>query len=1023
MYDRQVRLSIGKNFSDFYPYTIKFNQLPELLCTANILYSPTQYKDNKRKSANFLGFADFLVLDFDEGWTQEQEDLFNQFIGYKVPTKSHMKEKNGIVCERYRILLLLEKPVQLNYQEYKRMYKHIMRDLNLNSDTACVDACRFYYSAEQPVTNCIKLKGNTYFPWEKYNYKDFQYASLNNKKDIDISAFKGMDLSYLANLNPSKRYPCPICQLEGFDQKGHHLGFNKDEDYPTCFFEEEHSKILRKLYNLYKYGTIEEKMEDINDMVREKCTPDLIKTGKYNPKPTNYSDNLLELYDKMLDTIEKDDIVCLDIETFCEEYVAETYEEAEARLSANYKYIKGAYNAKWDEFKGVGLDTFKNKIRIITLEGNGAVCPFDMYYARQDQIQRILNIVKSKMIVGHNIKFDLKSIMASYGEEYCPNYCFDTMIASRMIHMALDPEESAVGHNLEATVYRFLEFKMNKEIEHSWGNDNLTEEQLKYAGMDVKVLRPLMKEQIRQFKQIYGPFDTVNYDISKIMFLGPLMNEHPILALEMQTLLEVIRIEFVGVKPNIPMMEKAIDEFNRQIDETDAELGINCGSSKDCIAFLKQHVDPSIESSAAGVLSEYEDKSPLVKKMKEAKAARTRRGLMVSMSDTNIHPYDKRIHPKFNQLLSTGRFACSNPNMQQIPKTIKNDIYVSNEDGVVFDTDYAAVELRIETVVAEDPVFLEAYRNNTDMHYLTASKIFGRKIPHTKEEKEDAEKNENSEFIPKWQRGFAKACNFGLIYGIAKNSFIAMNLWTGLTEQQCGDAYDKFFESYPGVAALIKNARQTFMMGENRQIDRWLRNKAGSIYKSTKTVPFFTTVRTLIGRILTVDTERKMMNYRTQGSGADIIKIAICKMGYETRKLSTSYRTINMVHDDTIGSSKIVDFDKNSAIFRNALEFAVNYVLRYKFYTPVNQDFCILSLLGDETFLEEALTLEDIDAKLVAKIQHLVELMEKEEDIEEKTKLTVQANQQYKLLEKFRKYIKDNNLEKAEDTQINENKS
>lgn len=255
-----------------------------------------------------------------------------------------------------------------------------------------------------------------------------------------------------------------------------------------------------------------------------------------------------------------------------------------------------------------------------------------------------------------------------------------------------------------------------------------------------------------------------------------------------------------------------------------------------------------------------------------------------------------------------------------------------------------------------------------------------------------------------------KNCNFGLIYGIAKKSFISMNSWTGMSEQQCGEAYDKFFESYPGVAALIKHARQTFMQGKDLQITRWIRYANGSMHKLPKTVPFFTSVRTLLGRILTVDTERKMMNYRTQGSGADIIKVAICKMGYETRLEKTSYKTINMVHDDTIGESKLEDFDRNSEIFRNALEFAVNYVLRYKFHTPVNQDFCVLSLLGEETFLEEAITLKDIDEKLVARIQHLVELIQKEEDVEEKTKLTIKANQQYKLLEKFRAYLKDNNL-------------
>ena len=48
-YDRLVRLSLGKDFSVFEPITIRFNQLPSLMCQANILYSPSQYKDNRRK--------------------------------------------------------------------------------------------------------------------------------------------------------------------------------------------------------------------------------------------------------------------------------------------------------------------------------------------------------------------------------------------------------------------------------------------------------------------------------------------------------------------------------------------------------------------------------------------------------------------------------------------------------------------------------------------------------------------------------------------------------------------------------------------------------------------------------------------------------------------------------------------------------------------------------------------------------------------------------------------------------------
>ena len=1035
MYGKQVRLSIGRDFLTFEPYTVKFSDLPNLLCASNVLYSPTQYKDNTRKRANFLGFSDFLIFDYDEGLPDEQRAFFDEYCGFLVPTKSHMKEKNGVICERYRVILLLETPIELNYVEYKRLYKHMMKDLKLSSDTSCVDACRFYFSAPQPVTNCIRLKGTKCFSWQKFNYPDFHVAPLDPGASslIDISKYKDLDVSYFETLEHSKRYPCPLCRLEGLDQKGHHLGFNKDDGYPTCFYDEEHSKILRKIYKQYKYGEIEHNIEDINDMVRAKCTPDLIKVEKNDPKPTNYSPEVHKMYDKALDLLEQEDEIGLDIETFSEYYVAETYEEANERLSADYKYIKGVYNSKCAEFKGVALDPFKNKIRIIGLSCDKTRVPFDMYWVTEKQKQRILNIIRDKLIVGQHLQFDIKSIMATYGKQYCPQHCFDIMIASRMIHMAQDPEDQQCGHNLEAVAVRYLNYKMHKEIEHTWGNDNLTPRQFEYATDDIAVLLPAYREQARQFCELYGEFNYKDYPREELEFLGPLLKYHPILALEMQTLLAVINIEFNGVKPNIPMMERKIDEYNRLIDENDAELGINCGSSVQCVAFLQKYVNPAITSSASGVLYQYEN-DPRVLKIIDGKMSRTRRGLMQSMCSTNLHPWDNRIHAKFNQLLNTGRFSCSEPNMQQIPKDIKNDVYMSADDDletgqkgtVIYDTDYAAVELRLVTGVTLDPVLLEAYRKNTDMHYLTASLLFGKQIPTTHEQKEDAEKNPNTIYVNKWQRGFGKHMNFSLIYGQHWTTFVATvmaNKQINMTETQAKEYYDKFFAIYKGLDAMIKNAQNTFIRGRDIEVTRWVRYPNGSIHKVQRKTAFFTVVQTLIGRRLAVNTERKMMNFPVQGSGADCLKLALCKIEYERHLMNSTQKTINIVHDDTVAESELVDFDANSKMFRGALEWAVNFVLKKLFYTPVDQDFCVISLLVEEIFLEGAFTLDDIDKKIVELIQEKADKAQKLplEENEERVKLITECERLHKLLLKFRDRV--NALSITRDTQMNSDKT
>jgi hypothetical protein len=149
------------------------------------------------------------------------------------------------------------------------------------------------------------------------------------------------------------------------------------------------------------------------------------------------------------------------------------------------------------------------------------------------------------------------------------------------------------------------------------------------------------------------------------------------------------------------------------------------------------------------------------------------------------------------------------------------------------------------------------------------------------------------------------------------------------------------------------------------------------------------------------------MNYPVQGTGADAIKLGVCRMGHITRQQNTTYKTINLVHDDTIGTSELVDFDYNAKIFRESLEFSINYILKYLFHTAVEQDFCVLALCGHEVFLEGALTLKDIIIKLQEQMKEKLNKLQNEQDYKTKTNLVCELNEMNEALQKAQQIIKD----------------
>lgn len=231
-----------------------------------------------------------------------------------------------------------------------------------------------------------------------------------------------------------------------------------------------------------------------------------------------------------------------------------------------------------------------------------------------------------------------------------------------------------------------------------------------------------------------------------------------------------------------------------------------------------------------------------------------------------IKPQTGRIHSDFRQIgAPTGRFSSSNPNIQQIPhEEAYRRCFRAPEGRKLVIADYSQIELRILADFSGDENFIEAFQTGADFHTITAAQVF-----NVKPEEVSAE-----------QRSFAKRLNFGVVYGIGASRFALM---TGLTQTQAEDTMRRYFATYRGLDAWLRDAARKVVS------ERVSRTASGRMYKFR----FDEGDRASIGAA-----QRNGKNFPIQGSSADILKRALHLLHNEIN--GTSARLVNIVHDEII---------------------------------------------------------------------------------------------------------------------------
>jgi DNA polymerase-1 len=282
-------------------------------------------------------------------------------------------------------------------------------------------------------------------------------------------------------------------------------------------------------------------------------------------------------------------------------------------------------------------------------------------------------------------------------------------------------------------------------------------------------------------------------------------------------------------------------------------------------------------STAADVLLglKEEDQTGIIAEIIEFRELRKLKSTYVDALPLMVNEETGRIHTSYHQAGAiTGRLASSSPNLQNIP--IRTEIgqqirrgFVARPGWLFLAADYSQVELRVLAHISQDEALLEAFRSDQDIHRTTAAAVYG--IP-------DEEVTYN-------QRRFAKAVNFGLIYGmgafrLARDSDLTLN--------EAEEYIDNYFERFPGIRQYLDETKL------KARTDGYVETLLGR----RRYFPVFRS-RQRINRQIEMRAEREAVNHPIQGTAADIIKIAMIQLHEKLRRNFQS-RMLLQVHDELV---------------------------------------------------------------------------------------------------------------------------
>lgn len=468
--------------------------------------------------------------------------------------------------------------------------------------------------------------------------------------------------------------------------------------------------------------------------------------------------------------------------------------------------------------------------------------------------------------IGQNIKFDML-VLRKYGVKVA-GPLFDTMIA----HYLLNPE---LRHNMDYLAETYLGYTCIS-----------IEELIGPKGKKQLCMRDIPVERVAEYAA-----EDADVTLRLKNYFAPRLKEENLESLffdiEMPLVYVLAEMEATGVTLDTEALKQSSIELTTSLIKLEHEIyemaGVefNINSSKQVgeILFERLRIDEKAKKTKTGnystgedVLEKLRSKHPIIGKLLEYRGLKKLLSTYIDALPELINPETGKIHTSYNQAVTaTGRLSSTNPNLQNIPvrdalgREIRKAFTADNDECVFFSADYSQIELRIMAHLSNDANMVDAFLSGTDIHSVTAAKIYGITVNDVTSD----------------MRRKAKTANFGIIYGI---SVFGLAERLNIPRAESKELIEGYFRTYPCVREYMDESIQ--VAKEKGYVE--------TLFNRKRFLPDINSGNAIVRGYA----ERNAINAPIQGSAADIIKVAMIRIFKRFEEEGLKSKMILQVHDE-----------------------------------------------------------------------------------------------------------------------------